>query len=90
MNDKFCQSCAMPLNQGIDHRALEVDGSKSNKYCSYCYSQGHFLNPNMTYEDMLQKGLAGINAAPGNKIKKMLIKKSYPMLLKKCERWNNA
>lgn len=90
MNNKFCQSCAMPLNDKQDMRGSEKDGSKSEKYCAYCYCNGHMINPNITYEEMLQKGLSGIDADPGNKFKKWMIKKSYPMMLKKCERWNNA
>jgi len=50
-NNNFCQSCSMPL----DKPALigtEKDGSKSKEYCSYCYQNGAFINPNMTLGEM--------------------------------------
>jgi hypothetical protein len=47
----ICQSCGMPLD---DNNLLgtEKDGSKSHDYCTYCYQQGKFLNPEMTLEEM--------------------------------------
>lgn len=54
--EKFCQSCAMPLNlHGQDVRGTEKDGSKSERYCSYCYADGAFLEPDITFEQMLAK-----------------------------------
>ena len=50
-NKNFCQSCSMP----IDDTALkgtEKDGTKSNEYCTYCYQNGSFVNPNMTLNEM--------------------------------------
>jgi len=50
-NKNFCQSCSMPIAQpGL--RGTEKDGSKSNEYCTYCYQNGEFINPNMTLEEM--------------------------------------
>lgn len=44
MNDqKFCQSCAMPLAKPEDH-GTNADGSKNDDYCSYCYADGKFTN----------------------------------------------
>lgn len=40
---KFCQSCGMPLKQDLKRGGTEKDGSKSLKYCSYCYADGEFL-----------------------------------------------
>ena len=47
----FCQSCTMPIDNIAD-RGTEIDGSKSNTYCKYCYQDGHFVNPEMTFEEM--------------------------------------
>ena len=38
-----CQSCGMPLSKDPAQGGSEKDGSKSLKYCSYCYSEGAFL-----------------------------------------------
>lgn len=41
----------MPIDNIAD-RGTEIDGSKSNTYCKYCYQDGHFVNPEMTFEEM--------------------------------------
>ena len=43
-NNKFCQSCGMPMNKDPQKGGTEEDGSKNNKYCSYCYEGGKFTN----------------------------------------------
>ena len=40
---KFCQSCGMPKNKDKGNGGTEKDGSKSEKYCSYCYQNGEFF-----------------------------------------------
>ncbi|HEV2353079.1 MAG TPA: zinc ribbon domain-containing protein [Puia sp.] len=47
----FCQSCGMPLDRE-DFRGTERDGTKSTKYCKFCYSGGEFVDPGMTLEQM--------------------------------------
>ena len=41
MEQRFCQSCGMPLVEG--NIGTNSDGSKSKDYCSYCYKGGVFL-----------------------------------------------
>ena len=50
-NKNFCQSCSMPLDKP-EVLGTEKDGSKSNEYCTYCYQNGSFINPNMTLDEM--------------------------------------
>ena len=86
--EKFCQSCCMPLNlHGEDVRGTEADGSKSTKYCSYCYENGAFIEPNITFDEMLVRGKEAISNGQGNKIVKFFMKTFYPMQLKGLERW---
>jgi hypothetical protein len=49
---KSCQSCGMPLKKDPAKGGTEMNGSKSLKYCSYCYQQGSFTQPSFTAEDM--------------------------------------
>lgn len=51
-NNKFCQSCGMPLKNDPQGGGTEADGSISNLYCSYCYEKGKFTQPDFTAEDM--------------------------------------
>lgn len=50
-NQKFCQSCGMPLTNPADI-GTEADGSTSEHYCKYCYDKGAFTSP-MTMEEMI-------------------------------------
>lgn len=47
----FCQSCSMPIDD-VQMRGTEKNGSTSTEYCSYCYTNGEFLNPKATLEEM--------------------------------------
>jgi hypothetical protein len=51
---KNCQSCAMPLSKDPKGNGggKNADGNSSYKYCSYCYEDGKFLQPNITAEEM--------------------------------------
>ncbi|KKR20826.1 MAG: hypothetical protein UT48_C0016G0018 [Parcubacteria group bacterium GW2011_GWE2_39_37] len=49
---KICQSCAMPLKKDPQGGGTEADGSKSIRYCSYCYQNGAFLAPDWSVTQM--------------------------------------
>ncbi len=51
---RICQSCAMPM-QGCKDCGTEADKSQSCDYCMYCYSEGKFLNPDITLDQMSNK-----------------------------------
>lgn len=52
MEQKVCQSCAMPLT---DEKEIGTnkDGSKSEDYCIYCYKDGEFTH-NLTMEETIE------------------------------------
>ncbi len=41
----FCQSCGMPLSKDNGKR-------ESEEYCSKCFQNGKFTDPNITLEEM--------------------------------------
>ena len=48
----MCQSCGMPLKKDPQGGGTNADGSKSEKYCSYCYQGGAFVGGDeMTVEE---------------------------------------
>jgi hypothetical protein len=49
---KNCQSCGMPMKRDPEGGGTNADGSRSGKYCSKCYANGNFKNPNITAEEM--------------------------------------
>ena len=83
--NKSCQSCGIPFDKAKG-RGTEADGSESQKYCSYCYQQGAFVQPDWTAADMQayaskklqQYGLPGMLAD--------LLTKGIP----KLERWKKT
>ena len=50
--DKYCQSCAMPMNKPEDY-GTNSDDSKNDYYCAYCYKNGEFTSE-MTMEQMIE------------------------------------
>ncbi len=66
----------MPLHSDAE-KGTEKDGSKSNEYCSYCYQNGQFTDPKLTFVDMeevIKTQMAKMNLPPG------LIQKSLDAL----------
>lgn len=51
MEHKFCQSCGMPLNDEV--LGTNVDGSKNEDYCMFCYKDGKFTN-DCTMDEMIE------------------------------------
>ena len=52
MAKEICQSCGMPLSKDPKQGGLEKDGSRSHKYCSLCYDDGEFLQPDIKMTSM--------------------------------------
>ncbi len=51
---KNCQSCGMPMKKDPEAGGTEADGTRNKMYCSYCYRDGQFTQPDFTAEDMKQ------------------------------------
>lgn len=49
---KRCQSCGMPLVKDRAGGGTEADGSRSARYCSFCYDSGRFRRPDLTSREM--------------------------------------
>ena len=48
-----CQSCGMPLTRSAE-LGTDSDGFRVENYCRYCYLDGHFTEPAITADDMLE------------------------------------
>ena len=53
MEQKFCQSCGMPMHNE-ELLGIEKDGSKNSEYCLYCYKNGEFTVPEATLDQMIE------------------------------------
>ena len=49
---KSCQSCGMPLKRDELGGGTETDGSRNTRYCSHCYQNGRFVQPDLTVDGM--------------------------------------
>lgn len=88
MEQKFCQSCGMPL-QRTEDLGMNADGSQNEDYCCYCYKDGAFTQ-NFTMEEMIAHCAQFVEEFNKDSEKKMTkeeaiaeMKQHFPML----KRW---
>lgn len=53
MEEKYCQSCAMPMSSTNEAYGTNKDGSISEDYCKYCYDKGAFTM-DCTMDEMIE------------------------------------
>jgi len=82
---KNCQSCGMPLSKDEKGGGTEKDGTKSLKYCSYCYNNGEFVGGNVTLQEFSENSRKGMIAGGHNKFFAWMF--SRPFMLQHLERW---
>lgn len=83
-NKKSCQSCGMPLDETHSECiAKEVDGTDSI-YCTYCYADGEFLNPEACLSDMVEMGVPHLARKIGEDAARAQLLKFLPTL----KRWS--
>ncbi|MCL2472578.1 MAG: zinc ribbon domain-containing protein [Treponema sp.] len=83
---KYCQSCGLPFNE--EHRKFiskEKDGSDS-EYCTFCYKDGKFLNPEATAEEMIGIGVSHLANKIGEKAAREELGRFVPTL----KRWRKV
>ena len=44
----------MPMEKPADF-GIEADGAQSQEYCVFCYANGSFIEPDITFEQMVEK-----------------------------------
>ena len=82
---KQCQSCGLPLQtQKVgDCRGTEADGSKSETWCSLCYVNGSFVDPNTTLDQMKAIVDKALQEKGSGRIMRWMAQKQLPTL----KRW---
>jgi hypothetical protein len=53
MEQKYCQSCGMPMGDADEMYGTNQDGTKNEDYCIYCYADGKFTSE-MTMDEMIE------------------------------------
>lgn len=76
----------MPLKRDEEGGGTNADGTKSMMYCSRCYRNGGFTQPNMTVDEMkeLVKGKLKEFGFPG------FLAGFFTKNIPKLERWKTA
>ncbi len=53
MEEKYCQCCAMPMGDTNEMYGTNLDGTKNEDYCKYCYMDGAFTS-DISMEEMIE------------------------------------
>ena len=83
----ICQSCGMPLDKDPNKGGINADNSKSQKYCSFCYHDGKFLDEGITLQEKIEKNIqiaVSRMGIPENKAREMA-----ESILPGLERWKS-
>jgi hypothetical protein len=83
---KACQSCGMPFRNDPKGGGTRADGSKSTMYCSYCYQNGQFTQPNITVVEMQAQVKEILKKFPFHRLFAGFFVKGLP----KLERWKQS
>lgn len=80
-----CQSCGMPLHttKAGDCRGSEADGTRSETWCSLCYRDGAFIDPDCTLEEMRAIVESALMENGSGRVMRWLAQRQIP----KLERW---
>lgn len=87
MEQKFCQSCGMPMNNE-ELYGSEKDGSKNSDYCKYCYENGSFTF-NGSMDEMIEicvEPMVKENPQMSREKAREMMKSFFPSL----KRWKNS
>jgi hypothetical protein len=55
--NKICQSCGMPLDKDPKGGGTKADQSRSEKYCSFCFQAGKFLDEGISLQGKIDKNV---------------------------------
>ncbi len=83
--NKFCQSCGMPMKKDEQGGGTNSDGTKNLKFCSHCFQDGKYTNPDITSKGMqeLVKGKMKEMGFPG------FLAGFFTKGIPKLERWRS-
>lgn len=82
-DQKRCQSCGMPLEDGFF--GTNENGDDSLDYCAFCLKNGHFSDPDMTVGDMMVRSVKRLMNMHGFDEEKA--KKFAAEVIPKLKRW---
>ena len=81
--NEFCQSCGMPMEMDPEKGGTNADGSKTGKYCSYCYGSGNFKGSLTSSAEMVTLVNGKLKEMGVGPVKRWF----YTMNIPRLERW---
>ena len=84
MKEKICQSCGMPITSD-SQLGTNLNGSKNEDYCKYCYQDGEFIDKVSMEEYIEMCSKYGSQAGMTNEEMKLHCETLFPTL----KRWKN-
>lgn len=84
-NSNICQSCGIPLQVDPHQGGTNSDGTKSNKYCGFCFQDGRFLDEGITLQEKMDK-IVRITTAKMN-LTEAQARELAMNIIPKLERW---
>jgi len=90
MEQKICQSCAMPLTSP-ELFGSNADGSQNTDYCAYCYKDGAFVQ-DMKMDEMIEhcvQFLDKFNHDSGQKLTREEAISQMQAFFPQLKRWKN-
>jgi len=84
---KICQSCGMAIDKDPNKGGTNSDGSKSEKYCSFCFQNGKFTDEGITLKEQIEKNVQIAVSKMG--ISEEQARKNAENLLPNLERWKS-
>lgn len=82
--NKRCQSCAMPLNEGL--YGTNKDGIPNFEYCQFCFRNGEFVDPDITQEQMIVSTTSFM--VKGLKMPEVKAHEISSLLIPRLKRWS--
>ncbi|MBS5064330.1 MAG: helix-turn-helix domain-containing protein [Hungatella hathewayi] len=84
----LCQSCGMTLEKDSD-KGTELDGSKSEEYCTFCFQHGKFTE-DISMEELIEHNLQHLdewNASAGLHLTEQEARMQLMEFLPTLKRW---
>jgi hypothetical protein len=84
---KICQSCGMPRDKDPNKGGTNLDGSISDKYCSFCFQGGKFTDEGITLKEKIEMNIQ--IAVSQLNISESEARKMAESVLPNLERWKS-
>jgi hypothetical protein len=83
---KNCQSCGIPLKRDAHGGGTNADGTRSAMFCSHCYQEGKFTQPDLSVDEMKKQVKARLKeyGIPG------ILSGVFTRNIPKLARWKNS